>query len=80
MMQEDIKIKLEYVCKNKKGYVNDLIQNVGDQYVSQFESIGFITKGHTLKFGTWKKTRLADRYYKDLFGYASYLFKVRLCF
>lgn len=64
---------LGYVCKNKKGYANDLIEIIGLERVNQFETVGFITKGHTLKYGTWRKTKLADRYYKDLYGNFSYL-------
>lgn len=64
---------LGYVCKQEKGYANDLIQQIGLDRVKQFETVGFITKGHTLKFGTWRKTKLADRYYKDLYGSFSYL-------
>lgn len=75
MESGDLKRNLGYVCKTKNGYVNELINYVGKkEIVLQFESVGFITKGHTLKKETWKKTNLADQYYKDLFGRLSYLF------
>lgn len=76
MDKSDLKKNLEYVCKYKKGYSNDLIEHIGMDCVNQFETVGFITKGHTLKHSTWKKTQLADRYYKDLFGYLSYFINV----
>lgn len=72
MEPNDLKKNLGYVCKTKNGYVDELIKTVGIDDVLQFESVGFITKGHTLKSETWKKTRLADQYYKDLFGRLSF--------
>jgi hypothetical protein len=42
--------------------------------MKQFESVGFITKGHTLKSETWRKTSLADTYYRDVYGVFPYLF------
>ena len=74
MEPKDLKRNLGYVCKTKSGYVNELIKAVGKKEVLQFESVGFITKGHTLKSETWKKTKLADRYYRDMFGTWSYIF------
>ncbi len=74
MKPNDLKDELGYVCKTKKGYVSDLKSRVGQDVVSQFESIGFITKGHTLKSETWRKTKLADQYYIDLYGRWSYFF------
>ena len=74
MEPNDLKKNLGYVCKTKKGYVDKLIEIVGKDDVLQFESVGFITKGHTLKSETWKKTKLADQYYRDLFGSWSYFF------
>lgn len=74
MEPNDLKKNLGYVCKTKNGYVDELIKIVGIDDVLQFESVGFITKGHTLKNETWKKTKLADQYYRDLFGRWSYFF------
>lgn len=74
MIPVDLQNKLGYVCKAKKGYVNDLVANVGVSCMKQFESVGFITKGHTLKSETWRKTSLADTYYRDVFGVFSFLF------
>jgi len=74
MESNDLKKNLGYVCKTKNGYVDELIKNVGLNDFLQFESVGFITKGHTLKSETWKKTKLADQYYRDLFGTWSYFF------
>ena len=74
MESNDFKKHWGYVCKTKNGYVDKLIEIVGIDDVLQFESVGFITKGHTLKSETWKKTKLADQYYRDLFGRLSYIF------
>lgn len=74
MIPVDLQNKLGYVCKVKKGYVNDLVANVGEACMKQFESVGFITKGHTLKSETWRKTSLADTYYRDVYGVFPYLF------
>ena len=73
MIPADLQNKLGYVCKAKKGYVSDLIAKVGEPCMQQFESVGFITKGHTLKNETWRKTSLADRYYRDVYGVFSFL-------
>lgn len=68
MIPRDLKEKLGYVCKTKHGYVNELTEQLGRPCIDQFASIGFITKGVTMNNETWRKTRLADQYYKDLFG------------
>lgn len=72
MNKELLKTRLGYVCKTDKGYVNDLVDNVGVDCMEEFESVGFITKGITLKNETWRKTKMADKYYKDVFGMMSY--------
>ena len=72
MSPADLRNKLGYVCKAKKGYVSDLVANIGESCMKQFESIGFITKGHTLNSETWRKTNLADRYYRDVYGFFSF--------
>lgn len=76
MNKDDLKKNLGYICKSKKGYAKDLVSHIGIDCANQFETVGFITKGHTLKDSTWKKTQLADRYYKDLFGFFAYLTNV----
>lgn len=73
MIPKDLKEKLGYVCKAKHGYVQDLERNIGKQCISQFASVGFITKGLTLKNETWRKTSFADKYYKDMYGRFAYL-------
>lgn len=67
---------LVYICKTKCGYAEDLEESVGKS-VSELETVGFITRGHSLKSKTWKKTDLADQYYKDLYGSFSF-FKIKL--
>lgn len=67
--EKDFKSHLAYVCKKERGYLSDLESQVGTDTLTQFESVGFITKGHTLKNETWKKTKLADSYFKEMFGW-----------
>ncbi len=60
---------LAYIVKYGNGRINNLIENIGEDVVHQFESIGFITNGCNI---TWSKTPLADKYYKDVFGLFSF--------
>lgn len=60
---------LAYIVKYGNGRINNLIENIGEDVVSQFESIGFINNGCNM---TWSKTPLADKYYKDVFGLFSF--------
>lgn len=78
MRAESLKKSLGYVCKTNRGYVSDLVTNVGVNCMEDFESAGFITKGMTLKNDTWRKTDMADKYYKDVFGLMAYLRNVVL--
>lgn len=73
MIPKDLKKNLGYVCKTKQGYVHDLLKQIGEPCMDQFASAGFITRGVTLKNDTWRKTKLADRYYKDMFGRFAYI-------
>ena len=66
---KDFRSHLAYVCKTERGYLSDLEDKVGTDTLAQFESVGFITKGHTLKNETWRKTNLADSYFKEMFGW-----------
>ncbi|MGN1218149.1 MAG: hypothetical protein ACI4TD_09240 [Phocaeicola sp.] len=75
---DSLKKSLGYVCKTNRGYVNDLVTNVGVNHVEEFEAVGFITKGITLRNETWRKTSMADKYYKDVFGIMAYLRNVVL--
>lgn len=68
-MESNLRSHLGYVCKTGKGYLTDLKNAVGSDDLAMFESVGFITKGHTLKNETWKKTKLADSYFKEMFGW-----------
>lgn len=66
----NLKKPLGYIIRNRKGYQSDLKKY--DIYLSSFKTVGFINTGHTLKADTYSVTSLADDYYKDLFGLASY--------
>lgn len=71
---DNLKQTLGYVCRNRCGYTDKLKDVVGDETLQRFKTVGFISEGHTLKSETWKKTRLADMYYRDVFGIWSYIF------
>ena len=71
--KSDFKKTLGYICKKKNGYLSELRAEIGDDCLEQFFSVGFVTTGHTLKYKTWKKTILADEYYRDAFGLFSYI-------
>ena len=60
---------LAYIVKYGNGRINNLIENIGEDVVHQFESIGFINNDCNI---TWSKTPLADKYYKDVFGLFSF--------
>jgi hypothetical protein len=57
---------LRYVCKEKWGYIDDLIKKIGSEMFERLSSVGCIECGlsprEEVKFcGTWKKTKIADR-------------------
>jgi hypothetical protein len=62
---------LTYVCKTECGYVSDLETSVGT-HMPELETVGFVTKGHSLLAMTWRKTKFADQYFKDLYGNFSF--------
>lgn len=68
-----LKSHLGYICKTGKGYLSDLEEKVGSDRLAQFESAGFITKGHTLRNETWRKTKLADSYFKEMYGWWAFI-------
>jgi hypothetical protein len=78
---ENLKRNLGYVCRVKNGYLNELIDVIGQDATDSFILSGFIKTGVTLKHYTWSKLKLADEYYKDTFGmFSFYKNKLGLCF
>jgi len=55
---------LKYVVENKNGFLTELKERIGQEYVEEFLSLGFIHEGYTWKKKTWKCLELAKRYYK----------------
>lgn len=72
-INSEFKKALSVICTDKFGYEKELKGKISPEYITEFETVGFITKGHTLKEKTWRKTRSADSYYIELFGYFSFL-------
>lgn len=77
-IDKNLRTHLAYVCKKGRGYISDLRAKVHDEDIERFESVGFITKGHTLKEETWRKTKLADSYFKEMYGWWAYVRLLRL--
>lgn len=70
---KDLKARLGYVCKTKRGYLDELLKHISEKDLEEFESVGFIHVGYTLKNKTWSRTKFARRYFIDCFGYIAYL-------
>ena len=70
---ENIKRRLSYVLKNKRGYKDELISAIGQENVEKFENFGFINTSHARKREIWRMTDLAKEYYISEFGRFSYL-------
>lgn len=64
-------LKSSVSLNREKNVTINLIdyRTIGEDVVSQFESIGFINNGCNM---TWSKTPLVDKYYKDVFGLFSF--------
>lgn len=67
---ENLKEHLGYIVKKRRGYKKELTK-IG-KFFDTFEQAGFIKTGHTLKNETFSITKLADQYYKEMYGYCSY--------
>jgi len=55
---------LKYVVENKNGFLTELQEQIGQEYVDEFSSLGFIHLGYTLTYATWGVTDSCKRYYK----------------
>ena len=69
MNENILKNNLSYVVKYGSGRMSELNNSIGEKTAKQFESIGFINNPCT---NIWRKTELADKYYKDIFGIFSF--------
>ena len=64
---------LGQVIENRRGYQSELAPH-GETMISSFKTVGFINTGHTLKSETYSATRLADSYYRDVFGVSDWAY------
>ena len=55
---------LEYVVNNENGRLDKLIEKIGEDFVNEFSSLGFIHLGYTLTYATWGVTKLCKEYYE----------------
>ncbi|MDR2388632.1 MAG: hypothetical protein LBD89_02460 [Tannerellaceae bacterium] len=61
--QEDA---LKYICRQGWGYIDELIDEIGEEMFERLKSVGCLECGLSAKeterfCGTWKKTPTADR-------------------
>lgn len=57
---------LKYLYEHKKGYISDLKTNIDMEIFEQFEIVGLVHRGYTLKDRTWSITELGKQYYNEL--------------
>ena len=68
----NLKHNLGYVVGKKFGLESELKSEIGGGAINEFSLIGIImVEGYK-----WHKTKLADKYYKDIYGYCSWFLKL----
>lgn len=68
-----LKKSMDYIIENRKGY-QDKLKSLGQQQIDSFKLVGFINTGHTLKHETYSTTKLADSYYKEVYGICNWIY------
>ena len=65
MVEQDEKrlIALKHIAENESGVVSELIKEIGESYVNEFFTLGFIKSGWTRHFKTWHITEHGKKYY-----------------
>ena len=65
MVEQDKKrlMALKYIAENESGVVSELIKEIGEDYVDEFFTLGFIRSGYTRHFKTWHITEHGKEYY-----------------
>lgn len=63
---DDRRSALAFICKEKSGFVNELIEKIGERIFKEFLSIGFIICGYTPKYKTWRISKLGENYCSEL--------------
>ena len=69
---ENLKFNLGLCNYQKARNSRELEKIIGRSAKESFSSVGFIKLGYY----KWSKLKLADEYYKDLYGYFSYLYQI----
>lgn len=54
---------LRYIVDSQHGYVGDLIAHIGDAFVKEFLSLGFVCTGYAKSDKTWHVSDLVKQYY-----------------
>ena len=54
---------LKYIAENECGILDELINEIGEDYVDEFFTLGFIRGGYTRHFKTWHITEHGKEYY-----------------
>ncbi len=68
-----LKKAMGLIVENRRGYQSEL-KPLGEERINSFKMAGFISTGHTLKSETYHTTKLADAYYRDVFGVFSWIY------
>ena len=66
--KDPFKKALGHIIETRRGYQEDIIKPHGEKMIDSFKTVGFIKTGHTLKSETYSATKLADMYYREMFG------------
>ena len=69
---KNLKSNLSYIITRRYGMIEELEEKMGIKEVEGFSAIGLIRLG----IDSWSILPLANKYYKDLYGYFSYLYVV----
>ncbi len=74
MENKAFKEALACICKANCGIFDDLERAIDHRYIYAFETVGFITRGYSKTIKTWRKTKLADQYFRETYGSIAFLF------
>lgn len=73
MNQDELKRVLSLIIRRSPDYLSNIRDSVSDEQLEQLRIAGLIHIGNTFKSETFCITQLGIDYYKDAFGYFSYL-------
>lgn len=65
-MTEKYKAALQNIYRSGWGYFNELQENIDEEILSEFLSVGFIICGYTRTRKTWRISSLGRNYVEDL--------------